>query len=363
MYRILFALILSSFALSSYSQSFSSPESVEFDPINNRYIVSNTNAGNLQSVIPGQSPALFTADVSAPYGLAEYNGVVYVCDDGFVKGYSLTTSQSVFSLDLNGNFLNGICSDGNGTLYVTDFSGKKIYSVNIAAQTYATVVANTVSTPNGILFDTQHNRLIFCTWGSSAKLIEVDTMSFSMTTKITTSLSNIDGVVMDGCGNFYISEWGTDKIHKIDSLFGTPTMVFSAGVSNPADIYFNLANDTLAVPNTSTNTVVFFDADFCTVEDTTSHATISETQHMLFDVITLPESIQIIWKTSDINSLASISVMDMSGKLVEQVKLSGNALANNTYAIPTQKWAAGVYVISFNSGNQSLVKKVFINRQ
>ena len=92
-------LLLSSLYLLTYSilfsQSFSSPESVEFDPLNNRYIVSNTNGGQLLAMVPGQSPTLFTDAVTAPYGLAEFNGVVYVCDDKRVKGYNLSDATEV----------------------------------------------------------------------------------------------------------------------------------------------------------------------------------------------------------------------------------------------------------------------------
>jgi len=365
MQRFLLIILLFTLPYQLYSQSFNSPESVEYDPINNRYIVSNTNDGNLQSVIPGQTPILFTDAVSAPYGLAEYNGVVYVCDDGMVKGYSLTSAQEVFNINLNASFLNGICADGHGKLYVSDFSAKKIYAVNIATQTFDPVIANTVSIPNGILFDENHGRLIFCTWGSSAKLIAVDTTNFAMQTKITTSLSNIDGVVMDRCGNFLISEWGTDKIHKIDSSFSAPTVVFSAGINNPADLYFNLLNDTLAVPNTVNNTVSFFDARFCSVivdtTDTIDYTSIIEQQNIQFDIIPLSESIQLVWKVPGISS-AVISVSDLSGKMVERIKIPTASLSNNTHSISTQKWTSGIYIISFSSGTQSAVKKVFINR-
>jgi sugar lactone lactonase YvrE len=365
MQHLLLLILVLTLSFKSYSQSFNSPESVEYDPINNRYIVSNTNDGNLQSIIPGQAPILFTDAVSAPYGLAEYNGVIYVCDNGRVKGYSLTNAQEVFNINLSATFLNGICADGHGKLYVSDFSAKKIYAINIVTQTFGPVIENTVSTPNGILFDENRGRLIFCTWGTSAKLIEVDTTSFTMQTKITTSLSNIDGVVMDRCGNFLISEWGTDKIHKIDSNFSAPTVVFSAGINNPADLYFNVSNDTLAVPNTANNTVLFLDANFCPVivdtTDTIDYTSIIEYQDIRLEVVTLSESIQLLWNASGISS-AFISISDLSGKIVERIKVSTALSSSNTRSISTQKWVPGIYIISFSSGSQSAVKKVFINR-
>lgn len=361
MLRIPFISLLAIFTGTLSFAQFSSPESVEFDPMNNRYIVSSTNNGNLLSLVPGQAPTLFTADVTSPYGLAEYNGVMYVCDDGFVKGYSLNTAQPVFSIDLSGTFLNGICSDGIGHLFVTDFSAKKIHRVNLADTTFSTVVANTGSTPNGILFDENHARLIFCTWGSSAKLVEVDTVSFALTPKITTTLSNFDGVVQDRCGNFLVSEWGSDKIYKIDSTFGTPVPVFSAGISNPADIYFNPLNDTLAVPNTSANTVTFYHADFCQ-EDTVDYTSLAETEEpLMFDVVSVPGEWRLLWKLPVASAdRMQVEVWDMTGHLLHSTVITGSPLYENTHRIPTQQWATGIYLLRVSVGKQTASKKLYL---
>ena len=70
MKQLLFVVTLFSLCSISYSQSFSGPESVEFDALNNRYLVSNKGAvKSIQSVVPGQAPVLFTSNVTSPAGL------------------------------------------------------------------------------------------------------------------------------------------------------------------------------------------------------------------------------------------------------------------------------------------------------
>lgn len=360
--RFLFVPVFTALSFFAQAQNFNSPESVEYDPAGRRYIVSNTNGGNLLSLVPGANPTLFTDDVTAPYGLAEYNGVVYVCDDGGIKGFSLANGQRIFTLNLGGSFLNGICSDGNGRLFVTDFSGKKIFAVNIATQTFATVVANTVHTPNGILFDMQRARLYFCTWGGSAKLVEVDTVNYSPVVKITTSLTNFDGVVRDGCGNFFVSEWGSDKIYKIDSAFGTPVSVFSAGIGNPADIYFNPLNDTLAVPNTSLNTVTFYKADFCEEDTVIDNTSIVEPSAPLMDVVSLPGELRLLWSFPGANENLQLQVTDMAGRLICSEKIAGAVLKENTHRISTQNWPAGIYLLRLSSVTRAVSRKVYVGR-
>src|SRR5690349_16702955 len=167
-FYLFFALNASAACLSA--QSFSGPESVEYDPVNNWYIVSNTNSGNLQSVVPGILPSLFIPGVASPYGLVVVDSTVYVNTSGDIKGYDLLSGVQTFTANVNASFLNGICADTSGHLYTTDFSTKKIYKVNIADGSSWVYVNNTIKTPNGILFDAANNRLVYCTWGAGVQL-------------------------------------------------------------------------------------------------------------------------------------------------------------------------------------------------
>src|SRR6185436_20506026 len=78
----------------------------------------------------------------------------------------------------------------------------------------------------------------------------------------TTTLSNDDGIAMDSQGRFYISVWGTQSIYMLDSAFADPPLQVITGLSSPADIYYNLNNDTLGVPNSGNNTVKFYNMNY-----------------------------------------------------------------------------------------------------
>ena len=234
------------------AQTYNSPESVEYDANHQRYIVANTSANNLQQVIPGSAPTLFVSSVPGPYGIAIVGDTVYVCcNSTHLRGYNLTTGALAFDVNLGGTFLNGICTDFAGNIFVTDFTAKKIVRYNIASQQFNYFVGTAMAkTPNGIVFDPFHNRLAVATWGSNASILGVAlTDSVTIVLK-TTSLSNFDGISIDGEGNFYAADWGTDGIYFFDSAFvNTPVKVVS-GLLNPADISYNTLSDTLAVPNT-----------------------------------------------------------------------------------------------------------------
>ena len=254
-----YSLIFAFLSLQTFAQVFNSPESVEYDAARDRYIVSNTGGNNLLSVVPGNAPTLFKSGVTSPYGMVIIGDTVFVCaQSGYIKAYDLTNGNMISNINLGGTFLNGICTDFAGNLYATDFSAKKIYRYDIATSQFNVFVNNMAKTPNGIVYDPFHNRLVVATWGNNASVLGVNMSDSTVTTLVGTALSNIDGISMDEDGNFYLAEWGTDDIYFLDSAFSAaPLAVVNASGTNPADIHYNTLRDTLAVPNTSTNTVTF----------------------------------------------------------------------------------------------------------
>ncbi len=255
----LFIFLLSPvFYLTSFAQSYSAPESVEYDAANNRYLVAcNGSTNSIQQVVPGQSPTLFTSNVSGPYGIEILGSKLWVCDGGRIKSYNLGNAALVDNINLSATFLNGIASDGDHFLFVSDYSAKKIYRVNTNTGAFYTMVANTVTSPNGMRYDGANNRVLFVNWGSNAPVKAISLADSSVTTVTTTTQTNCDGIGRDAAGNFYISSWTPQAIYKYNSSFGSPTAVVSSGLSNPADIYYNTLNDTIAVPNSNNNTVTF----------------------------------------------------------------------------------------------------------
>jgi hypothetical protein len=128
---------------------------------------------------------------------------------------------------------------------------------NLAAPVVTTIVANTVTAPNGIVYDGTNNRLIFVNWGSNAPIKAVDLSNNAVSTLTTTTVGNIDGIDDDNYGHYYISSWSPARITRFDASFtGTPVTITAPGLSSPADIGYAKPIDTLAIPN-GNNTVTF----------------------------------------------------------------------------------------------------------
>ncbi len=242
---------------SSYSQ-YSNPESVVYDSTAKRYLISNTTTGVIMQRTLTGTVTNFVTGASSCRGMAIYNNAVYVACGTIVRGYDLTTGNSIMNVSVSGSsFLNGMDVDASGILYISDFTARRIYKLNTVTQTYWIYVSATTSQPNGICVDAPRNRVLFCNWGGSAPVKSINLADSSVTTVATTSYSNCDGIKMDKNNNIYVSTWGSSGVIKFDVNFSAPPTLVITGLSSPADIYVNKKSDTLASPNAGNNTVTF----------------------------------------------------------------------------------------------------------
>ncbi len=343
-------LLLTFSASSLFPQSYNGPESVEYDAASNRYLVAcKGTTKSIQQVVPGNAPTLFTSNVSGPYGIEILGEKLWVCDNGnsikSIKSFNLTTAALVDNITITGaSFLNGITSDGGHFLFVSDYSAKKIYRVNTNTGAFYTMVTlpGTEPAPNGMWYDGANNRVLFVNWGAGAPVKAISLADSSVTTVVTTSQTNCDGIGRDAAGNYYISSWSPQAVYKYSSSFGSPTAVVSSGLSNPADIYYNTANDTIAVPNSNTNTVTFH-----YVGTTVSIAEGDKreikvfpnpmTENTVFQYsLAAPSKVQLMVYNLD-NSLVKILVNEKQGAGDHKITFNAKGLAAGQYYFMLQK--------------------------
>lgn len=86
------------------------------------------------------------------------------------------------------------------------FLPEKIYRDHIATSQFNVFVNNMAKTPNGIVDDPFHNRLVVATCSGNASILGVSLWTSQLLLLNSTTLSNIDGISIDEDGNFYIAE-------------------------------------------------------------------------------------------------------------------------------------------------------------
>lgn len=242
-----------------YSQNYNSPESLDYHPGSGTWFISNKSAQQILRKSVSGTPTLFASSLGGnPHGLEIIGDTLYVNVGGKIFGYDINTGLQVMNLNLGASFLNGLTVANDGLLYATDFSAKKIYRVDPQVPSFDVFVDNTVTTPNGIVYDPFLDRLVFCNWGNNAPIKAVNLQTAEVTTIATTNLNNCDGIVRDSYGDYYVSSWSPQAVTVFKNNFNGNMLQVASNLSNAADLGYDMAHDTLGIPNSgAANNVVF----------------------------------------------------------------------------------------------------------
>jgi hypothetical protein len=335
------------FFTAANGQSLSGVESVEYDPVNNRYLASSDGT-SIIAIAPNGALSHFGSGLEAYYGMEVVGNTLFAIAGSRIKGYDLTTATMVMDLNISGaQFLNGLASDGENRLWATDFSGYDIYEINIsnlAAPTF-TMVANqsnlgSTNSPNGIRYDGANNRVVFVNWGSNAPIKAMDLTSYTVTTLIGSSgLGSIDGIARDGQGNWYVSSWSPARITRYTSDFSSSETITVPGLYNPADICYATATDTLAIPGGNQVIFVGFEPSVVGVRTLTPNT---------LDVRYVNGLPQLMFTLSQAQPV-SVDIIDMSGRTVFTAMEGMQASGKQTVVFGAIGLESGSYVCRISS--------------
>ncbi len=359
--KFIFTFLFSTAVITAFSQNLTGVESVEFDPVTERFLV--TNGSSIVFIDDNEdADGTLATGAGADYGMEVMNGVLWAIDNNQIKGYNVSDGSLLATANVSGaSFLNGMASDGESRLWVTDFSLKKIHEINVSELSNPVVtqiVANTVSTPNGIVYDGENNRLIFVNWGSNAAIKAVDLSNNTMSTLTTTMLGNCDGIDNDSYGNYYVSSWSpVARITRFNSDFSVNETITVTGLSSPADICYAQSIDTLAIPNSGNNTVrlVGFAAPVSIQEN-------SETTDA-FSIYPNPLSINSVMEFDLKESQrVKIDFLDMNGKIAFQVTDEIFPSGRNKILLGALDLSSGNYICRVQSQELNSQLPVVVNR-
>jgi sugar lactone lactonase YvrE len=340
------ALSVCSFTLGA--QTLSNIESVEYDNVYGRFLV-----GNGTRVIEvdgnGNEVAYFGTEPKADYGMEVMGNVLYTIVGSAVKGYDLTSGVQVTTITITGaQFLNGLASDGDHRVWVTDFNAKKIHEIdftNLASPSFVEVVSATVDKPNGICYDEVNDRLVFVTWTSPGKIKAVSLTDYTMTTLVANAgVGSIDGIDNDENGNFYICSWTPNQVKKYSNEFALNEVITVAGLSSPADLCYAEEIDTLAIPNSGNNTVKF-------VGFTPSRVEANAENPFAFNCFPNPVTDKsVLYFTLNQPGVTVVEIMDTQGKLVQTVMEENLPASKHKLVLGELDLAHGNYFWKITSG-------------
>jgi hypothetical protein len=254
----------------------STPESVEYYPAEDVYLVTNINGSPFESdgngFISKIKPDGSLLDLkwidgtrndvtlNAPKGAAIKGNLLYIADIDQVQIFELPSGKQKSSVEIEGStFLNGITPGEGDYVYVTDSGFKEgfkpsgtdaVYQVWSDGKYKAIIQDKNMGNPNGILWDGKE--LLVVTMGSGKLL------SLSANGKYKTLPSppkgSLDGIVRINNGPLLISSWDASAIYQMyhDQTYS----VLADSLPSPADLGVDTKRDRVLTPLFTKNEVV-----------------------------------------------------------------------------------------------------------
>jgi hypothetical protein len=234
------------------------PESVSWDSLHTRYLVSSFNNGRIVAMDTLGNQSIFIDDLGYAYGNHIKDTVLYVSHGHGVNGFNLATGVLIWQVYISTTGqTDGVSTDTSGYLYTVDYN-RIIYRVKISDHSYSAFVTSGLPTwPQALIFDAKNNRLLVASWADHAPIIAVSLPSGALSTIVVTPQGWADGITADQFSNTYLSCYSDGKIYRYDSIFANPPFVFSSGHLTPSSIYYNQQRLELAVPMFDADSVAF----------------------------------------------------------------------------------------------------------
>ena len=263
-----------------HTTGFQSPESVLYDDVNDRYLVSNINGTPFDVDNNGYITAVGTdgtiatekwieggknkVTLNAPKGSAIDSGVLYVADIDTVRMFDLKTGEPKGNIKIPGaTFLNDVAVNPmDNKIYVSD-SGLKasppgqtgsdaVYVIEKGKVRPLAKDAQKLGRPNGLALGPTG---VWVVTLGSGELYRLDDKG-QQQNSIKLPMGQLDGLVVYG-ETLLISSWDANVIYQ-GKTTGPFTVAFS-NVKSPGDIGFDSKRSRLLVPLFTENAVEAYD--------------------------------------------------------------------------------------------------------
>jgi DNA-binding beta-propeller fold protein YncE len=209
--------------------------------------------------------ATWADGLNAPKGLKAWDNVLWTADIDEIVGFNMETGKLAKRVKVpDAKFLNDVTIGADGTVYVSDMLGNKIYAL-AGSKVSVFAEGEQLEYPNGLFFEGDH--IVVGGWGSKPKddfttdvkghLFKLDLSTKKKTLITPEPLANIDGVESDGAGGYIVSDYLAGTILRVAKDGKSKTLAtFKPGT---ADIGFMWAGQRLIVPHMNENKVAAYD--------------------------------------------------------------------------------------------------------
>lgn len=235
-------------------EGFSHPESVIQDTVRNVLYISNIGDKNegdgfISRVgVDGKIKDLkWITGLDDPKGLLLHGDHLWVTDNTDLVKMDPETATILERIPVeDASFLNDIAVADDGTVFISDTGKSSIYKMEISGEINEMMKTEELEFPNGLLVVGDH--LYIAAWGGSGagNVLRVDLNSESVEKVTDEGIGNLDGIQLINNNEFYISDWATGKIYRINAKGETQEKLTSE--KSAGDILFLQEENQLVLP-------------------------------------------------------------------------------------------------------------------
>ncbi|MCB5234318.1 MAG: SMP-30/gluconolactonase/LRE family protein [Candidatus Cloacimonetes bacterium] len=232
------------------------PESVAFDPSNNRFLISNVGSGSIAAMDSLGNYSIFLNKLfEAPKGIIVRHGRLYVTDPQTIHVVDIAKEEIIQNYDIDGAIaLNDIAFGDNNRLYITDSKANCVFVLDMNNGKQDKIVSQLFDSPNGIVYDRPRWQMFVVNYAKHSPVLSLDTRDHSVSIFMDTMYSMLDGIAIDDRGRIYFGSWEDDMIVQIpqeQNRFLTDL----TGYRGAADFFYHLPTNELIVPMLNKNTI------------------------------------------------------------------------------------------------------------
>jgi hypothetical protein len=336
---------------------FNGPESVAFDSLRSRYLVSNYFDGSIVQVDSSGNQSYFITGLGHCLGNTIKDDIIYVSTgSSLVVGIDLSTGQIVDSLGFSAyNGLDGTTTDTSGFLYVVD-TGGRIFKVDPASGDSSVFASSGLYAGlQDIIFDKENNRLLAVSFYQNAPIQGIDLGDSSVYVVVNTSFGNFDGITRDQFGNTYVATYATPgRIYRYDPEFILGPELISSGHQGPAGLDYNQRDNILAVPNFYANTVDFIPIDVSSL----TAIEVAESPSILRNYPNPFNAYTVIEFSLDSPQIVSLDIFDILGRRIEILAGSSYQAGSHRVTWKADNLPSGIYYCRLTADKNALVEKI-----
>ncbi len=245
-------------------EGFSHPESVIYDEENNVFYVSNIGEnsekdGFISRIgVEGENLEIkWITNLNDPKGLLLHNERLWVSDVTDLVVMDVNTAEIIVRIPVEGaESLNDITIDEQGVIYISDLAKSSIFKRNETGKIVEWINSETLENPNGLL--AVENDIFVAAWGDSknGNLLRINKNTKEIEQITQSGLGNLDGIQRNEEGEFYVSDWDTGKIFRINKQ-GRTNEILTSEKSSGDFLFFEKENQ-LILPMNHQNAVWWY---------------------------------------------------------------------------------------------------------